>query len=203
MLNVFHFNRPARRSVVRKSFSTSANFFPAIEFRATRTSSTGCANSFWCCRKLSRNKRRARLRTTAPPIRRLVTTPNRGAAPSGKECQLAIRQPSVSRCPCCRTRKKSRCCRRRAGRPSRRRLSDVRSRLAGASGDEAGMARRLNGRQAFAPHPAAVAQGGPTAFGGFAGKESMLPFASDFRWLILAFHKSNSTRAGCAGKNPV
>ena len=144
MLNVFHFNRPARRSVVRKSFSTSAKFFPAIELRATSTSSTGCASSFWCCRKLSRNNRRARLRTTAPPMRRLVTTPNRGEVPSGSECQLAIRQPNARRCPCCRTRAKSRCCRRRAGRPSRRRLvAEVRSRWAGASGDEAGMGRRI------------------------------------------------------------
>jgi len=138
------FSRPARRRVVRKSFSTSAKFFPAIEWRATSTSSTGCASSFWCCRKLSRNNRRARLRTTAPPIRRLVTTPNRGAAPAGSECQLAMRQPRVSRCPCRRTRAKSRCCRSRAGRRSRRRLlSGVRSRLAEASGDEAGMDRRI------------------------------------------------------------
>jgi hypothetical protein len=102
------FNKPARRSVVRKSFSTSAKLFPAIEFRATSTSSTGCANSFWCCRKLSRSNRRARLRTTAPPMRRLVTTPNCGVAPSGNGCQLAMRQPSASRCPSCRTRAKSR-----------------------------------------------------------------------------------------------
>jgi hypothetical protein len=146
VLGRFHadFSKPARRSVVRKSFSTSAKFFPAMEFRATSTSSTGCASSSWCCRKLSRNNRRARLRTTAPPIRRLVTTPNRGVAPSGNECQLAIRQPRARRCPCCRTRANSRCCRSRAGRRSRRRLvSGVRSRWAEASGDEAGMGRRI------------------------------------------------------------
>ncbi len=138
------FNKPARCSIVRKSFSTPANFFPAMEFRATSTSSTGCANSFWCCRKLSRSNRRARLRTTAPPIFRLVTTPNRGAAPSGNECQLAMRQPSASRCPCCRTRAKSRCCWSRAARRRRRRpAAGVRSRLAGASGDEAGMNTRI------------------------------------------------------------
>jgi hypothetical protein len=57
-----------------------------------------------------------------------------------------------------------------------------------------------NGRQAFAPLPTAVPQGGAAAFGGFAGKEPVLPFAPDFGWLILAFHKSNSIRAFCAGK---
>ena len=106
----------ARRSVVRKSFSTSAKFFPTMELRATSTSSTGWAKSCWCCRKLSRSNRRARLRTTAPPIFRLVTTPNRGAAPPGNARQLAIRQPSASRCPSSRTRVKSRCCWSRAGR---------------------------------------------------------------------------------------
>jgi len=134
-------NKPARRNVARKSISTSAKFFPAMELRATSTSSTGCANSFWCCRKLSRNNRRARLRTTAPPILRLVTTPNRELAPVGNECQLAMRQPSASRCPCCRTRAKSRCCRSRAGRRSRRRpASGVRPPV---SEDGAGMGRRV------------------------------------------------------------
>jgi len=138
MLNVFHFSKFARFNTARKSFSTSANFLPAIELRATSTSSTGCAISFWCCRKLSRNSRRARLRTTAPPMRRLVTTPNRGTAPSGNGCQLAMRQPSASRCPCCRTRAKSRCCRSRAARRRRRRpAAGVRNGL--ASGDEADM----------------------------------------------------------------
>jgi hypothetical protein len=148
------FSKPARRSVVRKSFSTSAKFFPAIEFRATTTSSIGCANSCWCCRKLSRNSRRARLRTTAPPMRRLVTTPNRGMAPSGSECQLATRQPSARRCPCRRTRAKSRCCRSRAGRGSRRRrVCSVRPCLAGTSGDEVDMARHFKlVSGACAPH---------------------------------------------------
>ena len=57
-----------------------------------------------------------------------------------------------------------------------------------------------NGRQAFAAHAAAVAQRGAAALGGFAGEKSVLPFAADFRRLILAFHKSNLIRAFCAGK---
>jgi len=51
-------------------------------------------------------------------------------------------------------------------------------------------ARELNRRQAFAALAAAVAQRGAAAFGGFAGKKPVLPFAADFRRLILAFHKS-------------
>ena len=99
---------PALRKVVKKSFSTSANFFPAMELRATKINSTGCANSCWCSRKLSRSKRRARVRCTAPPIFRLVTTPNFGLAPSGSLFQLAIKQPCANRSPCCRIRRKSR-----------------------------------------------------------------------------------------------
>ena len=38
-------NNPARRNVVKKSFSTSVKLRPAIEGRATRTRSTDCANS--------------------------------------------------------------------------------------------------------------------------------------------------------------
>ena len=135
------FSKPARCNVVKKSLSTSSNLFPAIEFRATSTNSTGWAKSFWCRRKLSRSNRRARLRTTAPPIFRLVTTPNRGVAPSGNACQLAMRQPSASRCPCCRTRAKSRCCWSRAARRSRSRPAAGVRRL--ASGDEAGMNTRI------------------------------------------------------------
>lgn len=183
----FYFNRFARCNAVRKSFSTSAKFFPAMELRATSTSSTGRAKSCWCCRKLSRSNRRARLRTTAPPIWRLVTTPNRGAAPSGKAFQLAIRHPKASRCPSRRTRTKSRGCWSRAVQRSRRRPGSGVRPL--ASWDEAGMSWRSNGRQALAAHAAAVAQRGAAAPGGFAGKKSMLPLAPDLRRLVLAFHK--------------
>jgi hypothetical protein len=48
---------------------------------------------------------------------------------------------------------------------------------------------RLNGCKAFAAFATTIAQSSATAFGGFAGKKSMLSFAPDFRWLILAFHK--------------
>jgi hypothetical protein len=131
------FNRPARRSVVRKSFSTAANPRPAMDGRATSTSSTGCVSSFWCCRKLSRNNRRARLRAIAPPMRLLVTTPNFGLAPSGRLLQFAMRQPSASRPPCCRTRAKSRLCSSRWARPKRRRFgvaAGMNTRIKPASG---------------------------------------------------------------------
>jgi hypothetical protein len=44
-------------------------------------------------------------------------------------------------------------------------------------------------RQAFAAQSAAIAQDGAATARGPACAESVLTFASDFRWLILAFHK--------------
>jgi hypothetical protein len=49
-----------------------------------------------------------------------------------------------------------------------------------------------NRRQAFAAHAAAVGQRGLAALAGIAVEKSVLPFAADFRRLILAFHKSNA-----------
>jgi hypothetical protein len=48
----------------------------------------------------------------------------------------------------------------------------------------------LYGRQAFAPHPATIAQDRPAAFLRVAREETMLPFAADLRRLILSFHMS-------------
>lgn len=91
-----------------------------MELRATKINSIGCLNSCWCRRKLSRSKRRARVRCTAPPIFRLVTTPNLGRAPSGSLFQLATRQPCANRSPSCRMRRKSRFWVTREARPRRR-----------------------------------------------------------------------------------
>ena len=49
---------------------------------------------------------------------------------------------------------------------------------------------RLDRRQAFASDAAAVAQRGFAALARIAVEKSVLPFAADFRRLILAFHKS-------------
>jgi hypothetical protein len=111
-------SKPALRNVVKKSRSTSVNVLPAIDGRATSTSSTACSKSCWCSRKLSRINRRARFRTTAPPIRPAVITPSRELAPSGSRRQLAIRQPFTNRLPFRRTRAKSRPCLSRAARPN-------------------------------------------------------------------------------------
>ena len=102
------FNNPPRRSACRKSFSTSLKLLPTIEFRATKTRSTGSRNSCWCRRKVSRKSLRARLRITAPPIFFPVMTPIRlGVSPCSGN-QLAIRHPTASRWPLLRTRAKSR-----------------------------------------------------------------------------------------------
>jgi hypothetical protein len=48
---------------------------------------------------------------------------------------------------------------------------------------------KSNRREAFAAEAAAVAQDGLAALARIAVEKSVLPFAADFRWLILAFHK--------------
>ncbi len=78
-----------------------------MELRATNTKSIGVVSSCWCTRKLSRNNRLARLRTTAEPIFPEVITPNREEAPAGKRFQLAIKHPTVNRSPAWRTAEKS------------------------------------------------------------------------------------------------
>ena len=168
MLEQIHqfFNRPARFKAAKKSFSTSANLLPAIELRATNTSSTG-ANSCWCSRKLSRSNRRARLRSIAPPIFLLVTTPSFEVAPSGKRFQLAIKQPSASRCPCARMRENARFCASRESRPRRSRGTSA-------------VMRGSNRREAFTAQTAAVAEDSAATLGGCAGTEPVLPFAPNF-----------------------
>ena len=50
------------------------------------------------------------------------------------------------------------------------------------------MAGESNRSQAFAPGTAAIAEDGPPALFGVAAQETVLPFAADFRWLILSLH---------------
>lgn len=123
MLDGIHlgpFNNPALRNVVKKSRSTSANRFPAIEGRATRTKSTGEPSSDRCNRKLSRNSRRARLRATAAPTFLEVITPSRESAFATSRRQLAMRHPVTMRSPSRRTRANSRACLSRVARPNPR-----------------------------------------------------------------------------------
>src|ERR1035437_4612780 len=84
------FNNLAFRSVVKKSRSTWANPFPAIDGRPTNTRSTGPAKSCWWRRNVSRISRRARLRTTAPPILPPVITPRRDAEFAGNRIGGAV-----------------------------------------------------------------------------------------------------------------
>jgi len=51
------------------------------------------------------------------------------------------------------------------------------------------MRAKSDRRQAFAAEAAAVGEDGLAALGGIAVEKSVLPFAADFRRLILAFHK--------------
>lgn len=105
---LLHFNSLALRSNVKKSRSTWTKPLPTMDARATSTRLTGPEKSCWCWRKLSRNKRRARLRTTAFPSFPLVITPSREPAPAGKHSQFPSRQPLAMRSPRLRTPSKSR-----------------------------------------------------------------------------------------------
>jgi len=57
------------------------------------------------------------------------------------------------------------------------------------------MRAKSDRRQAFAAVAAAVGERGLAALARIAVEKSVLPFAADFRWLILAFHKLKFVRA--------
>ena len=73
-------------------------------------------------------------------------------------------------------------------------------RLASGVWGRGGHERKLNRRQTFASHATAIGKRGFAILARIAVEKSVLPFPTDFRWLILAFHKSSLIRAFCAGK---
>ena len=82
-----------------KSFSTSINFFFAIDLRATKIRSTSFRNFFLCNLKHSLISLLARFLITALPKCLLVTTPSLENEPDGNECQFANKQPLANRLP--------------------------------------------------------------------------------------------------------
>jgi len=54
------------------------------------------------------------------------------------------------------------------------------------------MNAQLNRREAFAALAAAIAQNGAPALARISVQKPVLTLAPDFRWLILAFHKSKN-----------
>lgn len=122
----------------------------------------------------------ARLRTTALPTLLLTTTPRREGCPAVRLVQLAIKHPFTARSPSRRTRWKSRPNLMRQRRPKPRWIG------------RAASIKPSNRSQPLAAHAPAIAQGGPATFGGIAFQETVLPFATDFGRLILAFHKIKS-----------
>jgi len=185
------FNNLALRSVVKKSFSTAANPLPAMDWRATSTSSTGAARSYWCKRKASRRSRRARLRTTALPMRPAVITPRREKASAGSERQFAIRQPVTSRCPSRRTRAKSRPCLRRTARQNCRGCGVATAMDKSSPGSLGVSSTSASDRgQPLAANAAAIAQNAASALARIPAQKSMLPLAANLRRLILSLHKS-------------
>lgn len=113
------FNNPAFRNVVKRSRSTSWNDLPTMDERAISTRSTGRVNRCWLTLNDSRSKRRARLRTTAPPSLPLVMTPRRVPLSAAAGSQFATRHPCANLWPEPRSRAKSRPCLIRAARPNR------------------------------------------------------------------------------------
>ncbi len=164
-----------------------------MDARATKTSSTGDFRWPRFSRNVSRINRRARFRTTAPPIFRLVTTPSRDSLPSGKTSQLAIKQPCTSRWPPSFTRRNS--C------PSRNRADRGRPNAFGRSS-----AMRPRGKlyrsQALAAQITTAAEDLTAALRGITAQETMLPLAAHLRRLILAFHASVS-RFKCLWRKPL
>lgn len=121
-LELHFFTRSACVIAFKKSRSTSAYFFPTIDARATSTISTGRASSCWCNRKVSLSKRRARLRTTASPIFRLVITPTLLCPAGERSATFRIKQPDAKRWPRARVRAKSPVALMRLDRGKRRRI---------------------------------------------------------------------------------
>ncbi len=121
--------------------------------------------------------RRARLRSVAPPILRLVTIPTFHPSPDSSLRQFRMRHPQTRRCPSSRTCANTRAPRNRRLRPKVRRWPDG-----------LGVGTISNGRQPFAALLTTAADHGSPALRGHPGAESQLPFPADFRGLILTFH---------------
>jgi hypothetical protein len=157
-----------------------------MDCRATSTKSVGSRNSCWCSRKLSRNNRRARLRTWAGPTRRLVITPRRERAPDGKVRQFATRQPLARRRPLSRMTPNSRECRMRMDRDSFREDEDP------------PMSRQLDGSQSFPAGAPTIPQNAPAALARIPAQETVLSFPPDLRRLIGSLHINPLGSIACA-----
>ena len=93
----FHtFKYPAREASARHSPARAANVARTAEPRRTTTIQIPAGRDGRCARKISRKRRRARLRSWAGPVRRAAITPKRAAAEEGL-CQV----PRTMSLPCC------------------------------------------------------------------------------------------------------
>jgi len=98
---------PARRQRARSSASTSLPLHPTIAGRATKINCTGCLSFRLFSRYASRINRRARFRTVAFPILRLVTNPTLVSSTVFPLNQLSASSRPPSRFPSVRIRAKS------------------------------------------------------------------------------------------------
>ena len=156
---------------------------------------TGSVTSYWCCRKTSRRRRRARDRMTAEPTFRLVTTPKRNSLEGS---QFKMRVPQISRRPSSLRRAKSedRLIRRRLENWSRSAgfiAARIEARIA-ANGGPIGPTNPTNSHRSQAPtaNATTVVKDGAATSGCRAGTETVLTLTADFRRLVLTFHRCRS-----------
>jgi hypothetical protein len=109
----------SRRARINHSSRNSEKRASAAADFATTTTSQPGANILRCSRQISRNLRRTRLRITAPPSRREVTSPNRVPPPAGSRTALKRKSRPCTERPSERTRPNSRLNRMRAARGNR------------------------------------------------------------------------------------
>jgi hypothetical protein len=139
-------------------------------------------------RKISRRRRRTRMRSTAPPILREVMRPQRTVPVSGMRRAVNRRNRPCRMMPAARTCANSPEVRNRRARGNR---SDSRS----GSGVAGVVDFDALWKEAFASMAAAAVEDGASALCLHPGAESKLPFARALGWLIRAFHRTENVES--------
>jgi hypothetical protein len=170
----------SRRARINHSSRNSEKLASAAADFATTTTSQPGAVIVRCSRQISRNLRRTRLRITARPTRREVTSPNRVAPPAGLGAALKRKSRPCTERPCARTRANSR--------PRRMRTARGNRSLSGLGMPGVGDFDTL-GQQAFSTSLAPAAQDSAAALSLHPSAKTELPLARALAWLIGAFHR--------------
>jgi hypothetical protein len=170
-----------RRARSNHSSRNSQKEASAAALLAVATTSQPGTTIARCNLQISRSIRRTRFRTTAPPSRREVMSPNLAISPADPGAAVnRNRRPCAER-PSARTYANSRPRRTRARRGNRN--------LSGFGMPGVGDFDTL-GQQAFAAALAAAAENCTPALGLHSGAKAELSLSRALAWLIGAFHKS-------------